>query len=121
MLWAGFLLACSSGAVARYLIDGWIGRRWPGPFPWGIFAVTVVGCFVLGVLTGSAARGGAGDGLLTIAGTGFCGAFTTFSTYTLQAVRLAEEGRGRTAAIYVFGSLLAGLAAAAAGQVLGGV
>ena len=51
----------------------------------------------------------------TLVGTGFCGALTTYSTFSLETVRLVEEGRARRAAAYVAASLVLGLAAAACG------
>ncbi len=56
---------------------------------------------------------------LIISGTGLCGAFTTFSTFTFDTVLLAEDGRTTAAVAYALGSILAGLAAAAFGLLLG--
>ncbi len=104
------LLGGAVGAPVRYLADGWLTRRLPGPLPWGTFAVNVVGCFLLGVL---AATGP--EGLLTLGGVGFCGALTTFSTFSFETVRLLEDGRPLPAVATVVGSVAVGLAAAALG------
>ena len=100
------------GAPARYLTDRWVSAR-TGDFPWGTYVVNVIGSLLLGVLAGAAS-----PWLLTLAGTGFCGALTTFSTFSYETVRLAQDGRSRAAVAYVALSLVVGLAAAAAGYAL---
>ena len=63
-----------------------------GAFPWGTFVVNVSGCLILGLLTGLGLYHGLGPTCGTIVGTGGLGAYTTFSTFTFETVRLAEEG-----------------------------
>ena len=113
--WIGFLVAAAVGAPARYLVDGWVQGRAGGPFPWGTFVVNMTGCLVLGVVTGLGLHHGLGDTTRTIVGTGGLGAYTTFSTLSFETVRLAEEGAVDRAFLNAAGSLLVGLAAAAAG------
>ena len=79
------------GAMARFLLDGAVTGRVRARFPWGTLAVNLSGAFLLGVLAGADVGGDA----YRIAGTGFLGAFTTFSTWMLESHRL---GRGRAAA-----------------------
>lgn len=102
------------GAPARYLTDLVVQRRHESAFPWGTWTVNVVGSFVLGVVVAMGP-----DWLVTLAGTGFCGALTTFSTFGFETVRLAEQGKPSVAVGNVVGSLAAGLAAAALGWWLG--
>jgi CrcB protein len=116
LVWLGFVAACSSGAVARYLVDGYIRDRMEVR-PWGIWAINVSGSFLLGLLVGS----DLGTVPLLIVGTGFCGAYTTFSTFAYETVVLAEEGQPVAAVVNVLGSIAAGLGAAAAGIWLGGL
>jgi fluoride exporter len=78
----------------------------------------VTGSFVLGVVA-AAVGGGAPDWLLTLVGTGFCGALTTFSTFGLETLRLVEGGSWAKAALNAAGSLAVGLAACAGGWALG--
>jgi len=116
------LLALSGavGALARVLLDAAVTRRLRPRWPAGTAAVNVLGSLVLGVITGLALRSGLPDPVRLALGTGFCGAFTTFSTASLEVVRLLEERRGAAALAYAVGGLLASLGAAAAGLAVTG-
>jgi CrcB protein len=114
-VWVLFLVAAAIGAPARYLLDGWVQERVQGSFPWGTLAVNVTGCLALGVLTGLGLYHGLGAGTRTVLGTGGLGAYTTFSTFTFETVRLAEDGAFVGAVRNVAASLILGLAAAALG------
>ena len=108
------VLGGAVGAPTRYLTDLAVQRRHESVLPWGTWTVNVVGSFVLGLVVA------AGPGwVVTLAGTGFCGALTTFSTFGYETVRLAEEGETAAAVWNVAGSLVAGFAAAALGWALG--
>ena len=113
-------LAGAGGAVARYLVDRGVQRFRDGHWPWGTLVVNVTGCFALGVIWGWVDQHHGDATLRTIAGTGFCGAYTTFSTFGIESVRLMETQRYAAAAGYVAASLLVGGVAAAAGLALGG-
>ena len=113
--WIGFLVAAGIGAPARFVIDGWIEDRVGDDFPWGTLVVNVTGCLALGVLTGLARSHGLGSTAGTIIGTGGLGAYTTFSTFTFETVRLVEEGELKFALGNVAASMALGLAAAALG------
>ena len=116
MTWLLVALGAAVGAPARFLADRAVQAWQDGRFPLGTLAVNVVGSFVLGLLAGA----GAGTDTRALAGTGFCGALTTYSTFSYETLRLAEGGRPALAALNVAGSVLAGLGAAAAGVALGG-
>jgi len=107
------------GAPLRYVVDQWVTSRHRSSFPWGTFTVNVVGSLILGALAGASAAGGLPDWVLTVAGTGFCGALTTFSTFGYQTVHLLEGDDWKPALLNVLGSFCAGLAACALGWWLG--
>jgi CrcB protein len=112
---AGIGVVGGLGAIARLALDGSVSARVGRAFPWGTLAVNLSGAFALGVLAGAAVSGDA----LRLAGTGFLGAYTTFSTWMLETHRLAEDGRARPALLNIAISLAAGLACAWAGRGLG--
>jgi CrcB protein len=118
MLIALLVLGGAVGAPARYLADGFVQSRSHGVFPWGTFAINVSGSFVLGVVTGAALYHGLGPLPNAAIGTGFCGAYTTFSTFSYETVRLLEEGAVVTASLNALASVAVGLVAAAAGIAL---
>lgn len=108
------------GAPVRYLLDRWItGRRRAGVFPWGTLVVNLVGAVILGFVLGAAR--GLPEAVVTVVGTGFCGALTTFSTFGYETMRLLEDGSVLEAGLNALGSLAAGIALAAAGFLLGGI
>jgi CrcB protein len=116
--WIAFLVAAAIGAPARYLIDGLVQDHTDGAFPWGTFAVNISGCFILGTITGLGLYHGLGPTTRTVVGTGAIGAYTTFSTFTFETVRLAEEGATNEALRNIGATLIIGLAAASAGLVV---
>ena len=110
-------LGSALGGVCRYgvslLLNSTTG------FPWGTFAVNVIGSLCIGALSGwlVTATGGAAA-IRAFAVVGVCGGFTTFSTFSGEAFRMLENGQFGMAALYVAGSLLAGLAAFGLGYAL---
>lgn len=98
------------GAPVRYLVSQWARRRFPG-LPWGTFAVNTAGSLLLGLLAGALVSAPA----MSLLGTGFCGALTTYSTFAEETYQLP---RGK-AALNATGSVLAGIIAAAGGFLLG--
>ncbi|HYR64424.1 MAG TPA: fluoride efflux transporter CrcB [Actinomycetota bacterium] len=111
-------LAGAVGAPARYLTDAFIEERIQSVFPWGTFVINVSGSFLLGVITGLALYHGLGSVPKVVVGTGFCGAYTTFSTFSYETVRLLEDGSVLEAAANTAASLVVGLAGAALGLIL---
>ena len=117
-LWVG--VAGFFGAIARYQLDSLVSRHARGSFPWGTFVINVTGCLVLGFLfTVSSAYLEDNPTLRTALAVGFLGAYTTFSTFSLQAVRLTEDGSLVLAAGYVVVSVAIGMLAAWAGMSAG--
>ena len=111
------------GTLARYGVNGWVSRLGglAATFPLGTMVANVTGCFVIGVLaawTGSMIGPGRQrtQEFLMI---GFCGGYTTFSSYGLQSLNLAGDGEWLGVALNVIGSNAAGLAAVYLGLVCG--
>jgi CrcB protein len=112
---AGIGLLGGLGAIGRFLLDGAVSSRVGGAFPFGTLAVNLTGAFALGALYGAAVDGDA----LRLAGVGFLGAYTTFSTWALEAHRLGEDGRARLGLANLAVSLALGLGCAWLGREVG--
>ena len=106
MLTSLVAVAGGLGAAARLAVDGSLRARWPRLQVGATLAINVSGSLLLGLLVGAVLDHGAPARLRTIGGTGFCGGYTTFSTASLEAVRLAQTGgHGRVAGVaYAVGS-----------------
>lgn len=109
-------LGGGTGAVARWLVNrAFAGVPSAEAFPWPTFLINVVGSFLLGILAVAAKDRPGWNALL---GVGFCGGFTTFSTFSVELLKLIEDDRPAAAAGYAFGSVLAALAGAWLGMKL---
>lgn len=108
-------LGAAVGAPLRYVVDRLVQRRRESVFPWGTMTVNVVGSFALGMLVSAGVSGGVG----ALVGMGICGAFTTYSTFSYETLRLIEDGARPLALANVVGSVVAGVAAAALGWWIG--
>jgi CrcB protein len=84
------------------------------PAPWGVMGINVLGSFLIGLLLAPALRLGLSPFLVT----GILGGFTTFSAFSMDALRLWQAGQGGQAALYIAGSVILSLAAVAAGAAL---
>ncbi|HEY3724361.1 MAG TPA: fluoride efflux transporter CrcB [Acidimicrobiia bacterium] len=103
------------GTPARYALERIIHVA-PGTFPWSTFTVNITGCFVLGaLLTLIVERWPPSRYVRAFAVVGFLGAYTTFSTYTVEAATLTKDGHALVALAYVVASLVVGLLAVFAG------
>jgi CrcB protein len=99
------------GSIGRYLLSQFVELRIFTSFPLGTFAVNIIGCFIIGLLYGLTIRGAASPEIRFLLATGFCGGFTTFSTFSLESMTLLQDGQFWFVFLYMAGSLLAGLAA----------
>jgi len=107
------------GAPLRYLTDRIVQARHDTIFPWGTFTVNVAGSLILGFLTQAVAAGWASHQLQLALGTGFCGALTTYSTFSYETLRLLEDDARLFAAANVVASVVAGLGSAFVGVAIG--
>ena len=114
----GVGLAGSVGAATRFMVDGAIRARGANRLPVGTIVINLTGSLLLGVLTGLVLYHHAPTSLTLLAGTGFCGGYTTFSTASFESVRLIQDGRIAAAAVNTGVTLAGTLAAAAAGLAL---
>lgn len=114
-LWTGVAFFGGLGAVARLLGEHGVRRQLTLTFPVGTTVVNITGAFALGLLTAL----GLGHTITALLGTGFLGAYTTFSGWMLETRAEAESRRFGAAAANIGVSVVLGLAAAAAGYWLG--
>ena len=117
VLWVG--LGGFVGANARYLLATWIAGRASTAFPLETLVINLSGSLVLGLLLGVLENHVTPPALRLALATGFLGAYTTFSTFTYETIRLVEEGSLLLAALNAGGSLALGLGAVFGGLGLG--
>lgn len=116
--WVAFVAAAAFGAPLRYVVDGFIGARSKVAFPWGTLVVNASGSLFFGFLAGLALYHAFPASSKVVLGTGFCGAYTTFSTFTFETVGLVEQRAIQQAFRNAFGTLVLCAAAAAMGLAL---
>jgi CrcB protein len=116
-LWVG--LGGFVGANARYFLDLWVATRLGATFPYGTFIINVTGSFILGLIMGTQEGHVLSPVVRLSAAIGFVGAYTTFSTWTYETLRLIENGSWLLAAVNAFGSLLVGMGAVIVGVAAG--
>jgi fluoride exporter len=114
--WIAVALVGGTAAIARFVVDRAVGRRFGGAFPYGTLVINLSGSFLLGLVTGLA--------LSTVAaliiGTATIGSYTTFSTWVFETDRLAESGALGAAVVNLVFSIVLGVALAALGRTVGG-
>lgn len=109
-------LGGSLGAAARYLIGKWsLQTQCRTRFPIGTWMINITGSFLLGLITQLYVATVISESFWLFAGVGFCGAYTTFSTFGYETIMLIQENKWRTAVLYVAASLTIGVLAAVIG------
>lgn len=106
------------GATTRLVVDGAVRSRWRTTLPWATVLINVTGSLLLGVLTGLVLYRGVTADIRLVLGTGFCGGYTTFSTASVETVRLAQQRRFAAAVLNALGTAGLSVAAAAVGLVI---
>ena len=102
------------GSVGRYLVS----KNLEGSFPWGTLTVNIVGSLLIGFLTGLVAKGTVSPEMKLLLVTGFCGGFTTFSTFSNESFQMLKVGDALLAALYIGGSVSLGILAVFLGMAL---
>ena len=110
----------AAGAVARYLVAGWVEQLTDGRLPWGTFVVNISGSFLLGIVFALAIdRALLAPEVRVPLMVGFIGSYTTFSTLMLESWRLVEEGALVAVLGNLVGSAVVGMVAVVAGLAIG--
>ncbi len=104
-------LGSGIGGVARYLVQGLVAGASPSVFPFGTFTVNILGCFLIGLFYALGERGNllSPEWRLALT-TGFCGGFTTFSTFAYENMNLLRTGDYLYFSLYILGSVILGIA-----------
>lgn len=109
----------AAGSIARFLFQQLITHYYSSSFPWGTLVVNIVGCFIIGVVYAFSEKGNLlSPEMRLLLATGFCGGFTTFSSFAYDNVSLLRDGELLYTFLYIGGSVLIGLLAAYAGVFL---
>lgn len=119
IIFIALALAGGVGAASRFLLDDLVRRRTRGSLPWATILINLTGSFILGLVTGLVTGGLLPSGWLLIAGTGFLGGYTTFSTASFETVRLLQQGKALLSLINSVGVIVATTALAGAGLAIG--
>ncbi|MCR4764944.1 MAG: fluoride efflux transporter CrcB [Bacteroidaceae bacterium] len=102
------------GSAGRYLISRWL----TGAFPWGTLTVNIIGSLLIGLLVGMSAKGCLSPEMRLLLVTGFCGGFTTFSTFANESLSMMKTGDALLMALYVGISVTIGILAVFLGMQL---
>lgn len=107
------------GSVIRYLVQMFMHYRITAYiFPWATFTVNIVGCFLIGLVYGMSAKMNISTETRLLLTTGFCGGFTTFSTFGYDNLELIRQGEWSLFLLYVVLSIILGVSACFAGAYL---
>ncbi|SDC06346.1 camphor resistance protein CrcB [Raineyella antarctica] len=120
-VFVGICLAGGAGAALRFTADAWIRSRVSMRFPFATAVINVTGSFVLGLVTGAAGSHLLPPAWFAVLGTGLLGGYTTFSTASVETVRLLAAREYRPALAAGLGVLVIGVLAALLGLWLGGL
>lgn len=112
-------LGSALGGVCRYLLSKAVSEHWASAFPWGTFVVNVLGCLTIGLIYGLIDRGvNMSTEVRLLLTVGFCGGFTTFSTFVHENFLLFHSNNPLMLAAYAAASFFCGLLMVYAGHTL---
>ena len=119
--WLFVFLGGGFGSVCRYYISIWLTAKSASSIPWGTFLSNILACVILGVAVARYAKGDGNSNELWmyLVAVGFCGGFSTFSTFSKENFELLNNGQYGTLAIYVIVSLIVGVLGFIAGHYVG--
>lgn len=107
------------GGIARYLSQLLVQKHYPSSFPFGTLSVNITGCFLVGIIYALADRGNImSPGTRLLLATGFCGGFTTFSSFAFENISLLRDGEFFYTSMYILLSVVFGLLAVYLGILL---
>lgn len=111
MIWTLILVGAAVGALLRYVIDRAVQSRHDTVFPWGTLTANVTACLVLGLVTGAVSTGAVPADVRLVVDMGFCGALSTFSTFSYGTLKLFESRQWFFTATNVVVTVVAGVGA----------
>lgn len=121
-LYGCIALGGAVGALARYALSVWVYNKGDFVFPWGTFVVNILGCFILGlVYVWGTEKLMIGPNARAFLAVGVIGAFTTFSTFSLETLNILKDGEIKIALLNTVGSVVLGLLAVWLGTVTAGL
>jgi fluoride exporter len=109
----------SAGGVTRYLSQQFVQKHFPSSIPFGTLAVNIIGCFLIGMIYGVGEKGQVmSPEMRILLATGFCGGFTTFSSFAFENMKLMQDGEYFYMAFYIAASVVIGFLAVFLGALL---
>lgn len=118
-LYAFIALGGALGALGRYFLSTWVYSKSDVIFPWGTFVVNILGCFILGmVYVWGTEKLVMSSNMRAFLAIGLLGAFTTFSTFSLETINIIKDGEIKIALLNTVGSVIVGLLAVWLGTVI---
>ena len=112
-------LGSCTGGICRYLTQQYIQKNYPSSFPFGTLAVNVVGCFIIGIVYGLSLKGNfLSPQMRVLLISGFCGGYTTFSSFAYENISLIQDGEMFYTFLYIAFSIIIGFGSAYLGILL---